>query len=436
MYDVIVVGTRAAGASTAMLLARRGMSVLAVDRARFPSDTLSTHQVQVPGVACLRRWGHLDKVAAITPPTRQVKLDAGGVILEGCFPPCDGESALYSPRRTTLDALLVDAARAAGAEVRENFRVGELAWVDGRVVGIRGRSGTGATVTSQAHLVVGADGKHSMIADAVEAPCYRRHAAMTVACYSSWSGIQLTAGELYQRPGCAAAAFPTNDNLIMAYVATPIADFAEWRKDSERHYLRTLDRCGDLGERLRCGQRVERIRTTPDLPNHVRVPYGPGWALVGDAGLVMDPVSAQGIGNGFMQAEWLAAALTAGLGCTRPLAACLADYQRRRDAAMLPMYDFTVRLGSLTPDPAMQILLGSVVGRPGEIDRLLGVFAGIVPIQGYFSARNFVRLLGVRRAARAVIAARTRPRPGSAGNGVVDATDGLRQRDGIVRISS
>jgi 2-polyprenyl-6-methoxyphenol hydroxylase-like FAD-dependent oxidoreductase len=436
MYDVIVVGTRAAGASTAMLLARRGMSVLAVDRARFPSDTLSTHQVQVPGVACLRRWGLLDKVAAITPPTRQVKLDAGGVILEGSFPPCDRESALYSPRRTTLDALLVDAAHAAGAEVRENFRVEELAWVDGRVVGILGRSGTGATVTSKANLVVGADGKHSMIADTVQAPCYRRHAATTVASYSYWSGVGLSAGELYQRPGCAAAAFPTNDNLIMAYVATPIADFTEWRNDIERHYLETLDRCGDLGERLRCGHRVERIRTTPDLPNHVRVPCGPGWALVGDAGLVMDPVSAQGIGNGFVQAEWLAAALTAGLGGTRPLAACLADYQRRRDAAMLPMYDFTLRLGSLTPDPAMQILLGSLVGRPAEINRLLGVFAGIVPIQSYFSARNLVRLLGVRRTARAVIAARTRPRPGSAGNGVVDATDELGQRDGIVRISS
>jgi hypothetical protein len=109
--------------------------------------------------------------------------------------------------------------------------------------------------------------------------------------------------------------------------------------------------------------------------------------------------------------------------------------QRRRDAAMLPMYDFTIRLGSLTPDPAIQILLGSLVGRPAKIDRLLGVFAGIVPIQGYFSARNLVRLLGVRRAARAVIAARTRPRPGAAGNGV-DATDELCQRDGIVRISS
>jgi hypothetical protein len=84
----------------------------------------------------------------------------------------------------------------------------------------------------------------------------------------------------------------------------------------------------------------------------------------------------------------------------------------------------------------MQILLGWLVGRPAEIDRLLGVFAGIVPNQGSFSARNFVRLLGVRRAARAVIAARTRPRPRSAGNGVVDGTDALGHRDGIVRISS
>jgi flavin-dependent dehydrogenase len=436
MYDVIVVGTRAAGASTAMLLARRGLKVLAVDRARFPSDTLSTHQVQVPGAACLRRWGLLDKVRALTPPTEQVKLDAGGVILEGCFPPYDGESALYSPRRTSLDALLVDAARGAGADIREGFRVTELAWADGRVVGIRGRSGAGATVTDKAHVVVGADGKHSVVGNAVGAPYYRRHAAMTVACYSYWSGIPLTAGELYQRPGCAAAVFPTNDDLTMAYIATPVAKFAEWRKAIEAHYLRTLNRCGDLGERVFVGQRVERIRTTPDLPNHVRVPCGPGWALVGDAGLVMDPVSAQGIGNAFVQAEWLAAALTTGLGGGAPLAGCLTDYQRRRDAAMLPMYDFTLRLASLTPDPAMQFLLDSLVGRQTEIDRMLGVFAGIIPIPTYFSTRNFVKLLGIRGAARAVIASRTRPRPGSAGNDSSDATYEVSQRDGMARISS
>jgi 2-polyprenyl-6-methoxyphenol hydroxylase-like FAD-dependent oxidoreductase len=86
-FDVIVVGARVAGAATAMLLARAGIRVLAVDRARFPSDTLSTHQVHVPGVARLNRWGLLDRLSAAgTPPTRRVRFDAGHVVLEGRFP--------------------------------------------------------------------------------------------------------------------------------------------------------------------------------------------------------------------------------------------------------------------------------------------------------------------------------------------------------------
>jgi 2-polyprenyl-6-methoxyphenol hydroxylase-like FAD-dependent oxidoreductase len=100
MYDVIVIGARVAGASTAMLLARRGLDVLLVDRAAFPSDTLSTHQVQLPGVARLRRWGLLDALdAAGTPPARRVRYDAGDAVLDGCFPEHDGVDAVYSPRR-------------------------------------------------------------------------------------------------------------------------------------------------------------------------------------------------------------------------------------------------------------------------------------------------------------------------------------------------
>src|SRR5918912_932460 len=134
MYDVIVVGARVAGASTAMLLARRGLSVLVVDRAHFPSDTLSTHQVQVPGVARLRRWGLLDAIeAAGTPPTRDVRYDAGEVVLEGRFPEFEGVDALYSPRRRVLDSVLLAAARAAGAEVRERFPVDALTLAGGRV---------------------------------------------------------------------------------------------------------------------------------------------------------------------------------------------------------------------------------------------------------------------------------------------------------------
>ena len=156
MYDVIIVGARGAGSSTAMLLAGKGLRVLLVDRATFPSDTLSTHQVQLPGGARLRRWGLLDQVVASgAPAARKVRFDAGPVVLQGCYPVFEGVDAVYSPRRTVLDALLLEAARAAGAEVREQFIVEELTLEAGRVSGIRGRSKGGQPVTEAARLVVG-----------------------------------------------------------------------------------------------------------------------------------------------------------------------------------------------------------------------------------------------------------------------------------------
>src|SRR5262249_46114833 len=139
-YDVIVVGARVAGAATAMLLARQGLRVLAVDRVSFPCDTISSHQLQVRGVALLQRWGLLGRLrAAGTPPSRQVRFDAGGgIVMNGRFPAYEGVDALYSPRRTLLDTILVEAARAAGAEIRENFRVTQVTGSSGRVTEIQG----------------------------------------------------------------------------------------------------------------------------------------------------------------------------------------------------------------------------------------------------------------------------------------------------------
>jgi flavin-dependent dehydrogenase len=195
MYDVIVVGARVAGASTALLLARRGLKVLAVDRAEFPSDTLSTHQVQVPGVARLGRWGILDGVlAAGTPAAATVRFDPGPVVLRGRFPEFEGARAVYSPRRTLLDKLLVDAARGAGAEVRERFAFDSLVFDGDRVVGIRGRPRGGAAVTERARLVVGADGRHSAVAKAVGAGAYHVKPALSTAYYTYWSGVELGSG--------------------------------------------------------------------------------------------------------------------------------------------------------------------------------------------------------------------------------------------------
>ena len=397
-YDVIVVGARVAGAATAMLLARRGLHVLAVDRVSFPSDTISSHQLQVPGVALLHRWGLLNKLTdAGTPPARRVRFDSGGLVMDGQFPAYEGVDALYSPRRTLLDTTLAEAAREAGAEVRENFRVTEVTFSAGRVTGIRGAARGRPEVTETASLVIGADGKRSLVAGAVGARRYRERPARSFASYSYWAGVPVTGGELYQRPGRAVAVFPTNDELTMVYAAAPMTEFASARADLEGHYLRTLVLCGDLGERVRSGSRAERLRTTPDQPNMFRYPHGPGWALAGDAGVVMDSISAQGMTNALRDASYLSGAVAAGLGGSRPLAEALRDHQRRRDRAIRGVYDFTLGLAAFPPaTPAQRLFLAAVAADEQETDRFLGAFTGIVPPEQYFTLGTAVRLLGTR----------------------------------------
>src|SRR5260221_14499186 len=165
----------------------------------------------------------------------------------------------------------------------------------------------------------------------------------------------------------------------------------------EGHYLRTLDLCGDLGKRVRSGRRAERLRATPDQPNTFRCSHGPGWALAGDAGVVMDSISAQGMTNALRHPSYLSAAVAAGLGGSRPLAGALHDHQRRRDRAIRGIYDFTLGLGAFPPaGPGQRHFLAVVAADHQETDRFLGAFAGIVPPEAYFTLGTAVRLLGSR----------------------------------------
>jgi len=394
-FDVVIVGSRPAGAATALLLARAGMHVLAVDRARFPSDTLSTHQIQLPGGACLARMGLLEAVIASgAPPARQARFDPGPAVLSGTYRPYQGVDAVYSPRRTTLDTIVLDAARAAGAQILDNFDVDHVMIDDGRVIGIRGAErGSRTPSTFRASLVIGADGKHSTVAASVGAPAYDETPPLSAGAYTYWEGLPLSGGEMYGRPDRMVGAWPTNDGLTITFVAMPHREFAAFRGDLETAVLSTLDACADLGERARSANRVEPIRATNDLPNRYRKPYGPGWALVGDAGLVMDPITGQGIGHALLDAE----SLTTAILQDGPLERALAAHQARRDRATKPMYDFTRTLASFRPDPAGEILFRAIQGDQPRIDEFLGVITGSVPMRTYFSGRNLHRIVGTRK---------------------------------------
>src|SRR5437867_1572789 len=158
MYDAIIVGARCAGSTTAMHLARQGHKVLLVDKATFPSDTISTHLVHIPGVAAMQRWGLKDALVATgCPPIDTYAFDMGPFTIAG-KPGTSDEPASYGPRRTVLDKLLIDAAGQAGAEMREGFMVEEIVFDDDTVTGIRGHSKRAKTVTESARVVIGADG--------------------------------------------------------------------------------------------------------------------------------------------------------------------------------------------------------------------------------------------------------------------------------------
>ena len=381
MYDAIIVGARAAGSPTAMLLARKGHRVLLVDRASFPSDTLSTHYIHQPGIARLRSWGLLERLVETgCPPVTEMTFDVGPFALRAAPPASDGVLEGYCPRRTVLDALLLEAASEAGAEVRAGVAVDELLFEDGVVVGIRARGSE-----ERARVVIGADGRNSLVARAVRAPEYETRTGRTCAYYSYWAGAQGQGAELHPRAGRMIISGPTNDGLQIVVAFWPREEFKAVRHDIETSFLEAVALAPSLAERLAAGKRVDRFYGSADLPFYYRKPYGPGWALVGDAGYHKDPITAQGITDAFRDAELLAAALATGFGGTRPLDVALADYERARNEETRPMYELTYELASLAPPPPQQQeLLASLRDDPERTSRFLGTVAGTVPVAEFF----------------------------------------------------
>ena len=374
-YDALVVGARAAGAATALLLARRGLRVLAVDRGAYGADTLSTHALMRAGVLQLARWGLLQRLEdAGVPRVERTVFHYEDEVVDVPVKPRDGVPALFAPRRTLLDRALVDAAVEAGATVRHGLRVGELVrGPRGRVEGALLSDENGRTRAVRAGVVVGADGLRSTLAGLVEAPVTRlgRHATATV--YGYWSGLELEGYHWHWRKDASAGAIPTNGGQVLVFVGLPPWRFwQECRPDVKGAYHRLLAEAAPrLAERL-AGARLEGgLHGFAGHPGFLRRPWGAGWVLVGDAAYFKDPITAHGLSDALRDAELVADAIARG---GEP---ALADYEACRNRLSSELFEATEAIASFEWDNAALKLLHRRLSdaMKREVQALVALFA-------------------------------------------------------------
>jgi flavin-dependent dehydrogenase len=396
-HDAIVVGARCAGSPTAMLLARKGYRVLLLDKATFPSDTMSTHHVHPPGVAALDRWGLLERLEATgCPPVERYSFDFGPLTISGSPQPIDGIARGYCSRRTVLDKLLVDAAVEAGAELREGFTVDEVLASDGTVTGIRGHQKGGADVSERAKVVIGADGKHSLVAKTVKPEQYNERRSHLAMYYAYWSGLSSDGFDTFIRAESRRgwAAIPTHDDLTVVPFGWPVEEFKANRSDIEGNFFASMDHAPEFAERVRAAKRESKFIGSAELPGYFRKPFGPGWALLGDAAYHKNPITAMGINDAFRDAELVAGALDGAFTGRCSFEEGMTDYQQTRDYEVGPVYEFTDDFAQLQPPPPeLQQLIGAMHGNQEAMDGFISVQASTLPAPEFFAPENVGKIM-------------------------------------------
>ena len=361
-YDLVVVGARVAGSTLAALVGAAGYRVLLVDRAPFPSPTLSTHFFRgARGVGMLRRLGVLDTVLALgCPPLTREYRYLDGAPAPAIEPPQDPGDLGYclSVRRAPLDHILAAHAGALPAvDFHPRTRVAALTWADGRVNGARLAAPAGERVV-RARCVVGADGRHSFVARAVAAPVATAEAGHRGMYYAYVRGMPGPHGGDPDGPEFArlgdeqAYLFPSDDGLACLVLSLNLPDYARLRRNPEEHFRARIMARPGWATRFAAATRQGRLLGCGPTPNYVRVPVGPGWALVGDAGMHQDPWSGIGIDKACVHAGLLAEELVRWFAGSVPEGQALASYHQRRDADGLASYRLTVaRSRDLRPAP-------------------------------------------------------------------------------------
>ena len=414
MYDAIVIGGRVAGAPTAMLLARHGYRVLLVEKDQFPKNTLSTHFIWPRGVSYLKRWGLADRVLEQTPGFRRMEVSIEGISLQGSVPIDDlkarftalhgddhGVTDIYcGPRRYFLDTLLLQEARAAGVEVREQFSATAPLVEDGVVVGIHGQSSSGANVVERARLVIVANGRFSRFAEQLGSAVEDFREKSTFAYFSYFKGIAKDELAIHKRGRFGTAIYPTMEDKHMVLVYGPTEWWQDFRRSAEANFHWIYDFCApDVGELIRNrGVRSESFYAAGVMSAFKRQSVGPGWVLIGDAGSFKDQVTAMGISHAFRDAQLLTDHLHRAFSDGAPLGPALQAYAARRSADYDDYFNLVCQTAEMNVYTEQQLeMYDAMRGNQQQIDQMISCFGDTLPVAQFASEQNMKALFDSRR---------------------------------------
>ena len=387
---MIVVGARCAGSPLATMLAERGLSVCLLDRSSFPSDTPSTHGIQPCGVAILARLGLRERLLAVTDPVEHAFLAFDELRVEVRDFDRKVGAPMLNVRRVTLDSILLEAAEAAGVEVRTGTNVTGLIESGGRVGGVETTAGP-----LRAPLVVGADGARSTMARLLGAAEYAKTPARRIFTWGYYEGVPADNRVWLGRVGeHAYLASPTDAGLFLAAVVPPFERRAELREDRDRHFEEGLAGWPELHEHIGSARRVGPVRMMSRLDGFFRESAGPGWALVGDAGHFKDPTPGQGIADALRQAVALTEAIERALGGSEDPDRVLRRWWEWRDRDAWEMYWFAQDMARPGRAPLLtRIVEERFAAEPALVEGLLHVLNHEIPPSELFGPRLSVAAL-------------------------------------------
>ena len=343
-FDVIIIGSRVAGSTLATLLGQYGHRILILDKATFPSDTLSTHFFRAPAFKVFERMGVFNQILLTTPKLINSFSDFDGQVSNQPVEDSGDYNYYLCVRRITLDDILLKRVQSESTVVlHQGAILDELLWQGDRVVGVRWHEAN-LHLEATARVVVGADGFYSKVATQVKPIIEHSEPVHRAMYYAYFQGLQSQDGpaaEFHLRGNHLVYVFPTDNSLTLIAASVPIAEFDEFRKDPERQLMAELEVLPTLAPRLHSAERFGSVRGAGNIPGYMRIPYGQGWVLVGDAETIQDPWSGRGIDHASTHASLLADSLHVWLSDEMGWEQAMQRYHAARNEFSLETYQQT-----------------------------------------------------------------------------------------------